>query len=235
MKHLANQDPAPIYVMVPTAVGGRGVYNGADASPGSGPWDPDGTGAAWDIGGTAAQTETSGALYKAHTSGNWKTALETAAAASFPGKAILPPIFFGHPCNENDTGGAWPDLADKAKRCIEGIRAAWGAPNAPWVLYGGPPEWTYQGAAARAKIVAVNQHLAHILPGVVFVEGQEGHQHPGEAIHYSNAGYRLLGAKCGPAVAKARAQITPPHEWVDWIGGISNQPQRAFGLYRWHS
>ena len=40
-----------VYVLVPTAVGGRGVYGGG-SSAGLGPWDPDGTGDAWDIGGS---------------------------------------------------------------------------------------------------------------------------------------------------------------------------------------
>lgn len=233
-KFLRTQDPSKIYVVVPTAVGGRGVHNGGDVA-GSGPWDPDGTGAAWGIGDLATGTEISGALYKAHTSGNWKTALEAAVASGFPGHSLLDPIFFGHPCNENDTLGSWSVLADKAKRCIEGIRSAWEATSAPWVLYGGPPEWTYQGPPARAKITSVNAYLDQIMPGVVYVEGQEGYQHATEAVHYNNAGYRLLGTKLGPAVAVAETQTSAPHAWVDWIDTLANKPQRAYGLYRFQS
>jgi hypothetical protein len=230
-KYLNSLDPNTKYLIVNTAVGGRGVYNGGDVM-GSGPWDPDGAGAAWDIGDAAAATEVSGALYKAHTSGNWKTAVDAAIATSFPGHVTKAPIFFGHPCNENDTGGDFSDLYDKAKRCIEGIRTAWGAASAPWVLHGGPPEWTYAGIPNREKITAVNSQLAQRLPYTVFVEGQEENQHPTEDIHNNNAGYRLLGTKCGQAVAPARTKTAAPHEWVDVLDGLTNKPDVAYGLYR---
>lgn len=230
-KILKNVNSDTVYVIVPTAVGGRGIYNGGDVV-GLGPWHPDGTGAAWNIGGTAEASAVSGALYKSHTSGNWKSAFDAAAGTTFPGYSINSPIFFGHPCNENDTGGKWSEMSNAAERCINGIRAAWGAANATWVLHGGPPEWTYQGSYARKKITSINYHLARKMPGVLYVEGQESNQHPTEAIHFNNAGYRLLGSKCGNAVAR---QAPTSGKFVDWIDSITNKPQRAYGLYRWIS
>jgi len=232
-KYLADNTPGDVvFPMVNTAVGGRGLAAGS-GTPGSGPWDPDGTGAAWGIGGSPAQTTVSGALYKAHTSGNVPNGFAAAIAAEFPDRVVLPPIFFGHPANENDTSGAFSFLIDRARRCMEGIRAAWGAPNAPWVIYGGPPEWTYSGAGGtREKITSCNAWLAQSMVNVAYVEGHEGYTVEGFPIHYTNQGYRLLGAKVGPAVEVARSRDTAPMEWTDWIDDLTVKPARYYGLYR---
>ncbi|OIQ32296.1 MAG: hypothetical protein BM562_05355 [Alphaproteobacteria bacterium MedPE-SWcel] len=222
-----------IYVIVPTAVGGRGMFGGGDVF-GYGPWHPSGAGPAWEIGGTGPGTEVSGALYLAHTSGNWQRALNSAVAAAFPERTVLAPIFFGHPLNENDAGtlAGFHEFLSVTAACISGIRAAWGAPAAPWVLTGGPPEWTYSGALGRERVAAANAHLAQTLPNVAFVEGPEENQHPTEAIHFNNAGYRLLGTKCGPAVAVAQTREAAPERWTDWIDDLVNKPARYAGLYR---
>ena len=232
-KYLADNTPGDvIFVLVATSVGGRGVWAGGDTAE-SGPWDPDGAGAAWDIGGTPAETAVSGALYKAHTSGNIPSAFAAAVASEFPGRTVRAPIFFGHVANENDTGAPYSVLLDRAERCMTGIRTAWSAPAAPWVIYGGPPEWTYSGAGGtREKITACNAWLAQSMVNVAYVEGQEDNFVSSFPIHNTNAGYRLLGTKLGPAVAVAQERTSAPLEWVDWIDGLSTQPERFYGLYR---
>ena len=232
-KYLADNNGGEdvIYYIVPTAVGGRGIFNGGDVV-GSGPWDPDASGPAWALGGGSASTEISGALYLAHTNGTFPNAVIARMSADFPDRAVRPPIFFGHPLNENDTAAVWSEAIDKAQRCMNGIRSAWGAASSPWVLYGGPPEWTYAGVPAREKITSVNYCLSDRMTNVAYVEGQEENQHPTEDIHYNNAGYRLLGTKCGPAAAIATSRVSAPDEWTDWIDGLTNQPARFYGLYR---
>lgn len=232
-KYLADNTPGDVvFVMVNTAVGGRGVWAGGDVAE-SGPWDPDGTGAAWDIGGSPAQAAVSGALYKAHTSGNIPSAFAATVAEEFPDRTVLPPIFFGHVANENDTAAPFSVLLDRAKRCMEDVRAAWSAPSAPWVLYGGPPEWSYSGAGGtREKIPSCNAWLSQTMNNVAFVEGLEGNFVSSFPIHYTNAGYRLLGTKLGPAVAVAADRDSAPLSWVDWIDDLTVKPARYYGLYR---
>lgn len=231
-KYLKTQDARDIiYVIVPMAVGGRGVYEGGDTS-GEGPWSPDGAGAAWALGGSSAATAISGALYKAATNASLISTVNSVIDAEFSSRTRLSPIFFGHPCNENDTPGTTSVLLDKATRCITGIRTAWGDADAPWILYGGPPEWTYSGSLGREQITAVNSELAQDLAGIAFVEGLEGNQHPTEDIHYNNAGYRALGTKLGPALAVAESRSSAPAAWVDWVDGLTNQPDVFYGFYR---
>ncbi|MBT8152912.1 sialate O-acetylesterase [Epibacterium ulvae] len=232
-KALADADTNDvIYVLVPTAVGGRGISRGGTID-GQGPWHPDGTDPAWDIGGNGPDSQGFGALYNAHVSGNWKNATDAAIADTFPDRTVLPPIFLGHPLNENDADEAdYAMLLDATRRCVTGIREAWGYPDAPWVSFGGPPQWTYFGIPNREKITGINAQLAQELPNVAFVDGVEGHQHELEDIHYSNSGCRLLGARMAPAVAVADARTTAPNAWVDWIDRLTNRPDRYVGLYR---
>ena len=60
-KGLADANPNTIYVIAPTAVGGRALNGGL--------FDPDGAGPAWTIGGTPEATLIAGAMYLAYTNG----------------------------------------------------------------------------------------------------------------------------------------------------------------------
>ncbi|SDF91980.1 hypothetical protein [Alloyangia pacifica] len=213
-----------IVVLIPTAVGGRKLDGGS--------WDPDGAGPAWTIGGSAAATDVVGALYLAHANGTFRDAALAAIAAEYPGFPVLDPVFFGSLVNENDTGSDIPTLLDKGERGMNGIRSAWNAPTAPWVTYGGPPEFSYDGGADKDMIAAVNLMLAERMTHVGFARGVEGNTHSTEPIHYSNVGYRIEGTYAAGAYAAAVANAQARPEMVDWADDLTNKPARLYSLYR---
>jgi hypothetical protein len=228
-KYLADQGDAQAFVIIPTATETAGISIGGDVQ-GNGPWDPDAAGPAWAIGGNSAQTAVSGALFLAQAA--FKAAFDAAVAAQYAGYTVLPPVFLGSPLTELDISGDWEVLLDKAARCLTGVRAAWAAPSAPWVLTAAPPEWTFANKPEREMIAAINLELSERLPHVAYVEGQEGQQHPQESLHYDNAGLRLLGAKCGPAVQVAAGLTSGASTPIDWVDTLGNVPARLYGLYR---
>lgn len=230
-KSWAMEESAPNvkYVIIPTAVGGRGIMSGGYV-PDQGPWDADGTGLPWVIGGSADSTKGWGSLYKAQT--NFKAALVSAAAAA--GATLRGPVFVGHPLNENDANGNFATLRDKVVRCMTGIRAQWGAPDAPWVLSSAPPEWSYAGPLGRTKILAINKELQTRLSHVSWVDGVVGFQST-EDIHFNNNGLRAQGMALYSALATAQARSNPMLEVIDSIDFIDNKPQRAYGFYRMRS
>jgi len=227
-----------VCVIVPMAVGARGVWTGGDQS-GSGPWDPDGTGPAWDPedGGTA--TDVSGALYKAlaDDSGNGKSLIqngfETALAASdYAEYAVLDPIFFGYPMNENDRPADHHVLISRGMTAMSDIRNRWGAPSAPWVMTSPPPEWSATNILRDAKISACLWEIANRLPYVAYVEGPSGMQHPTEQIHYNNVGYRAMGTAAFDGLAIAETSAAAPNRLVDWADDLSEEPDRVYSLHR---
>lgn len=214
-------------VIVMSAVGGRGVWGGG-LSPGLGPWNPGGLGAPWPIGGTPLQIQENGALYLAQA--GIRDAVYAACEAEVGAGNVLEPVFYGAPMNENDAIGPYDVLRDRAARAITGIRAAWGAEGAPWIVPGMVPEWGYAGAVVRYKIDAINKELEERLPYLAYVKGEVGYMSPTENIHYTNPGLRALGARAFAAVAVAvgrTAALGLPVDWLDGLGAV-----RCWGFYR---
>lgn len=231
--YLATQPVGSIAIIRPHGFGGQGVFSGAVPNP-LGPMHPDGAGPAFAIGGGSAGADVQGAIHLHAINANNFANLNARIAESFPNHVRGPSVIYGLWANENDSNSDLFEMAELSIRACTEMRTAIGEPDAAWIIPSAPPPFQFTGANAARKWGALSAYMAQATNNAAYLEGPTApeFQHIEEAIHYRNAGFRLIGHTAAGLVTLARSRNSAPHMWVDWSDAMTNKPAEWYGFYR---
>jgi hypothetical protein len=184
--YAAAQPSNRMILLVPCAMGSTGLVGGA--------WAPN-AGANLS---TQSVSQAQGAL--------------AAAQAIYPSSRIVGGLWAQGEADEG-AGVSQATYASTLKSLFSYFRSALSAPSMWFVIHGMNPDYVTASGATWTAIQAALQQVAAQTDHCAYVDGPAGATYD-NGVHYTSAGYRILGARSAAAAPAARrflsVDVTPP-------------------------